>query len=56
MLENKEFYIELNDKVFKVDLIKFSDTLNKALVYIPEINKLEDVYVNELIIEDMKGE
>ena len=52
MLENKEFYIELNDKVFKVDLIKFSDTLNKALVFIPEINRLEDVYVNELIIED----
>ena len=52
MLENKEFYIELNDKVFKVELIKFSDTLNKALVFIPEINRLEDVYVNELIIKD----
>ena len=55
MLENKEFYIKLKDKVFKVDLIKFSDTLNKALVFIPEINRLEDVYVNELIIKD-KGE
>ena len=52
MLENKEFYIELNDKIFKVELIKFSDTLNKALVYIPEKNRLEDVYVNELIIKD----
>ena len=52
MLENKEFYIELNDKVFKVELIKFSDTLNKALVFIPEKNRLEDVYVNELIIKD----
>ena len=56
MLENKEFYIELNDKVFKVDLIKFSDTLNKALVFIPEINRLEDVYVNELIIKDKRSE
>ena len=56
MLENKEFYIELNDKVFKVDLIKFSDTLNKALVFILEKNRLEDVYVNELIIKDIKGE
>ena len=55
MLENKEFYIELNDKLFKVELIKFSDTLNKALVFIPEKNVLEDVYVNELIIKD-KGE
>lgn len=55
MLENKEFYIELNDKVFKVELIKFSDTLNKALVFVPEMNRLEDVYVNELIIKD-KGE
>ena len=55
MLENKEFYIELNDKIFKVELIKFSDTLNKALVFIPEKNRLEDVYVNELIIKD-KGE
>ena len=52
MLENKEFYIELNDKLFTVELIKFSDTLNKALVFIPEINSLEDVYVNELIIKD----
>ena len=56
MLENKEFYIELNDKLFKVELIKFSDTLNKALVFIPEINSLEDVYVNELIIKDIKEE
>lgn len=56
MLENKEFYIEFNDKIFKVELIKFSYTLNKALIFIPEINKLEDVYVNELIIEDMKEE
>ena len=56
MLENKEFYIKLKEEEFKVELIKFSDTLNKALVYIREINKLEDVYVNELIIEDMKGE
>ena len=55
MLENKEFYIELNDKIFKVELIKFSDTLNKALVFIPEMNRLEDIYVNELIIKD-KGE
>lgn len=55
MLENKEFYIELKDKIFKVELIKFSDTLNKALVFIPEMNRLEDVYVNELIIKD-KGE
>ena len=55
MLENKEFYIELNDKIFKVELIKFSDTLNKALVFVPEMNRLEDVYVNELIIKD-KGE
>ena len=52
MLENKEFYIELNDKIFKVELIKFSDTLNKVLVFIPEKNRLEDVYVNELIIKD----
>lgn len=52
MLENKEFYIELNDKIFKVELIKFSDTLNKALIFIPEKNVLEDVYVNELIIKD----
>ena len=56
MLENKEFYIELNDKLFKVELIKFSDTLNKALVFIPEKNVLEDIYVNELIIKDIKGE
>ena len=56
MLENKEFYIELNDKLFEVELIKFSDTLNKALVFIPEIDRLEDVYVNELIIKDTKGE
>ena len=55
MLKNKEFYIELNDKIFKVELIKFSDTLNKALVFAPEMNRLEDVYVNELIIKD-KGE
>ena len=55
MLENKEFYIELNDKIFKVELIKFSYTLNKALVFIPEMDRLEDVYVNELIIKD-KGE
>ena len=52
MLENKEFYIELNDKIFKVELLKFSDTLNKALVFIPEKNRLGDVYVNELIIRD----
>lgn len=52
MLENKEFYIELKDKIFKVELIKFSDTLNKALVFIPEMNRLEDIYVNELIIKD----
>ena len=52
MLENKEFYIKLHDKIFKVELIKFSDTLNKALVFIPEKNRLEDVYVNELIIKD----
>ena len=56
MLENKEFYIGLNDKLFRVELIKFSDTLNKALVFIPEINRLEDVYVNELIIKDIKEE
>ena len=55
MLENKEFYIKLKEEEFKVELIKFSDTLNKALVYIPEKNVLEDVYVNELIIKD-KGE
>ena len=54
MLGNKEFYIELNDKIFKVELIKFSDTLNKALVFIPEKNVLEDVYVNELIIKDKR--
>ena len=54
MLENKEFYIQLHDKLFKVELIKFSDTLNKALVFIPEINSLEDVYVNELIIKDRR--
>ena len=52
MLENKEFYIKLKEEEFKVELIKFSDTLNKALVYIPEKNRLEDVYVNELIIKD----
>ena len=52
MLENKEFDVELNDKIFKVELIKFSDTLNKALLFIPEKNRLEDVYVNELIIRD----
>ena len=56
MLENKEFYIKLKEEEFKVELIKFSDTLNKALVFIPEKNRLEDVYVNELIIKDMKGE
>lgn len=56
MLENKEFYIELNDKIFKVELIKFSDALNKALVFIPEMNRLEDVYVNELIIKDKRSE
>ena len=56
MLENKEFYNAIYDKLFKVELIKFSDTLNKALVFIPEINVLEDVYVNDLIIKDMKGE
>lgn len=56
MLENKEFYIDFNDKLYKVELIKFSDTLNKALVFIPEKNRLEDVYVNELIIKDMEGE
>ena len=56
MLENKEFHIELNDKIFKVELIKFSNTLNKALIFIPEMNRLEDVYVNELIIKDIKGE
>ena len=55
MLENKEFYIKLKEEEFKVELIKFSDTLNKALVFIPEKNVLEDVYVNELIIKD-KGE
>ena len=55
MLENKEFYIKLKEEEFKVELIKFSDTLNKALVFIPEKNRLEDVYVNELIIRD-KGE
>ena len=55
MLENKEFYIQLHDKLFKVELIKFSDTLNKVLVFIPEKNVLEDVYANELIIKD-KGE
>lgn len=56
MLKNKEFYIELKEEEFKVELIKFSDTLNKALVYIPKKNVLEDVYVNELIIKDMKEE
>ena len=55
MLEDKEFYIKLKEEEFKVELIKFSDTLNKALVFIPEKNVLEDVYVNELIIKD-KGE
>ena len=55
MLENKEFYIVIKNILFKVELIKFSDTLNKALVFIPEINVLEDVYVNELIIKD-RGE
>ena len=55
MLENKEFYIKLKEEEFKVELIKFSDTLNKALVYISEKNRLEDVYVNELIIKD-RGE
>ena len=55
MLKNKEFYIKLKEEEFKVELIKFSDTLNKALVFIPEKNVLEDVYVNELIIKD-KGE
>ena len=55
MLENKEFYIKLKEEEFKVELIKFSDTLNKALVFIPEKNRLEDVYVNELIINN-KGE
>ena len=56
MLKNKEFYIKLKEEEFKVELIKFSDTLNKALVFIPEKNRLEDVYINELIIKDMKGE
>ena len=56
MLENKEFYIKLKEEEFKVELIKFSDTLNKALVLISEKNRLEDVYINELIIKDMKGE
>ena len=56
MLENKEFYIKLKEEEFKVELIKFSDTLNKALVFIPVKIRLEDLYVNELIIKDMKGE
>ena len=55
MLENKEFYIKLKEEEFKVELIKFSDTLNKTLVYIPEMNRIEDVYVNELIIKE-RGE
>ena len=54
MLKNKEFYIKVKEKEFKVELIKFSDTLNKALIFIPEMNRLEDVYVNELIIKDIK--
>ena len=56
MLENKEFYIKLKEEEFKVELIKFSDTLNKALVFIPDKNRLEDVYVNELIIKDKRSE
>ena len=51
-MKNKEFYIKLKEEEFKVELIKFSDTLNKALVFIPEMNRLEDVYINELIIKD----
>ena len=56
MLKNKEFYIKVKEKEFKVELIKFSDTLNKVLVFILEKNRLEDVYVNELIIKDKEGE
>lgn len=56
MLENKEFYIKLKEEEFKVELIKFSYTLNKALVFIPEMDRLEDVYVNELIIKDKRSE
>ena len=56
MLENKEFYIKLKEEEFKVELIKLSDNLNKALLFIPEKNRLEDVYVNELIIKDTKEE
>ena len=56
MLKNKEFYIKLKEEEFKVELIKFSDTLNKALVYSPKKNRLEVVYVNVLIIKDKKNE
>ena len=56
MLKNKEFYIKVKEKEFKVELIKFSDTLNKVLVFILEKNRLEDVYVNELIIKDKRSE
>ena len=56
MLENKEFYIKLKEEEFKMELIKFSDTLNKALVFILEKNVLEDVYVNEIIIKDKRSE
>ena len=55
-VENKELYINLKEEEFKVELIKFSDTLNKALVFIPEMNRLEDVYVNELVIKDKRSE
>ena len=53
MLENKEFYIKLKEEEFKVELIKFSDTLNKALVFIPEINKLEDL--SPFILDEIKN-
>lgn len=52
MLENKNIFIFYNEEEVLVDIIKISETLNKALVFIPENNKLIDVYIDELIIKD----
>lgn len=52
MLENKNVFIVYNEEEVLVDIIKISETLNRALVFIPDNNKLIDVYIDELIIRD----
>lgn len=52
MLENKNIFIVYNEEEVLVDIIKISETLNRALVFIPDNNKLIDVYIDELIIKD----